>query len=67
MVDDRKPPSDEELREAIFSEKDPAKLAMLMTEYYHDNDRAASTDRRMMYFHMGLLTGAILKLVRETH
>jgi hypothetical protein len=43
----------------------PERIAQLLFEYYHDADRAERTSRSQMYLHMGMLTGAVMKLLEE--
>lgn len=44
---------------------DPDRLARLMFDYYHDADRADRTSRSQMYLHLGMLSGAILRVVDD--
>jgi hypothetical protein len=38
---------------------DPVVIARLVTEYYHDYDRAERTPRHLLYLHLGILSGVI--------
>jgi hypothetical protein len=49
---------------AIADEHEPVRLAHLVFDYYHDNDRADRTSRSQMYLHMGMLCGAMLRLAK---
>lgn len=63
-IDDPRTDADKKLALALMDEPDPEALARLMFAYYHDNGRADRTPRSTMYLHMGLLTGAIMRLAR---
>lgn len=56
---------DSELRERIMNEHDPFEVAALVGTYYHDNDRAARASRELMYLHLGMLCGCIMRLQAE--
>lgn len=56
------PMTDEELRQRIMDERDPRELAMLVGTYYHNRDRAEATSTQLTWFHLGMLTAAIIKL-----
>jgi hypothetical protein len=48
---------------AIVEERDDRTLLMLVTEYWHDLDRADRAPRWVLYFHLGLLSGLCLRLL----
>jgi len=48
----------------IFETNDPEQLAARLFEYYHDADRAERTSRSQMYLHLGMLVGAVMRLVK---
>jgi hypothetical protein len=54
--------TDEELRAAIMDTHEPIAIAQRIFEYYHDNDRAREASRELMMVHLGMLTGAVMKL-----
>lgn len=51
----------------ISDTSDPQDFVRLLRTYYWDGNRAARTPRTTMYFHLGLLSGMLLKVLdRET-
>lgn len=56
---------DEELRAAIMGEQDPRRLVELVTEYYGDPGRADGASRSLLFLHLGLLSGTIMKLLDD--
>jgi hypothetical protein len=54
--------TDQELRDAILNTSDPIDLARCIFDYYHDNDRAREASRELMLIHIGMLSGAVMKL-----
>lgn len=46
---------------ASIEAEEPDQIAALTSEYYRDLDRAERTPRNWLYFHMGLLAGAIAR------
>jgi hypothetical protein len=54
--------TDEELRAAIMDTHDPVDLARRIFDYYHDPNRGREASRELMMVHLGMLTGAILRL-----
>jgi hypothetical protein len=61
--DDRRTDADKTLARAIMDASDPETIARLVFEYYQDNDRADRTPRLTLYLHLGLLTGAVMRVV----
>jgi hypothetical protein len=55
--------TDDEHREA--SEPDPVRLVVLLHAYYSNLDRAGGTSRELMYLHLGLLSGVIMRQADE--
>jgi hypothetical protein len=49
------------LREIAGAVEDPAQLVDLIHAYYYDADRADRTPRYVLYLHLGMLSGVILK------
>lgn len=47
----------------IHETTDPEQLAMRLFEYYDDANRADRTSRSQMYLHMGMLAGAVLRVL----
>ncbi len=54
--------NDDERREAIFAERDPVRLAELIFDYYQVKTRSVEPSRELMLLHLGMLTGAIMRL-----
>ena len=54
---------DQKLLKEIMDTREPERLAARLFDYYHDADRAERTSRKLMYLHMGMLTGAVWKLL----
>ncbi len=64
MVDDGLTPEDVQALAAIHRaavENDPRALPRLLMLYYRDPARADRTPRRLLYFHLGLLIGALAR------
>ncbi len=57
--------TNDERRSAILGEDDPVKLVGLIYEHYQDTDRADQTSRSLMYLHLGLLCGVIMRQARD--
>jgi hypothetical protein len=57
--------TDDERRAAILGEEDPEQLVHLVYEHYRDRDRADATSRELMYLHLGLLSGHIMRQATE--
>jgi hypothetical protein len=58
------PASDENWRQAILDAADkPERLVGLIHAFYHDADRANRTSRELMYLHMGMLCGAVMRVL----
>jgi hypothetical protein len=49
------------LREIVEAVEDPARLVDLIHAYYSDAARAERTDRAVLYIHLGLLSGVIMR------
>ena len=47
---------------AIMDATAPEELATRVYDYYNDGPRCTRTPRALLYFHMGLLSGAVLRL-----
>jgi hypothetical protein len=47
----------------IHETTDPEQLAGRLFDYYHDANRADRTSRSQMYLHMGMLTGAVMRVL----
>jgi len=47
----------------IFEAHEPEQLAARIFDYYHDPDRADRTSRSQMYLHLGMLAGAVMRVV----
>lgn len=56
---------DEQLLRAIADEREPDLLARRIHSYYRSLDRADRTPRRYLYFHLGLLSGALVKFANQ--
>jgi hypothetical protein len=54
---------DQQRLAAIMDAMDPEQRVKLVLDYYHDADRANRTSRQMMYLHMGMLSGMIMRLL----
>lgn len=63
MSTDRLTAADQKLLQEIFETTDPEQLATRLFDYYHDADRADRTSRSHMYLHMGMLSGAVLRVL----
>jgi hypothetical protein len=55
------PKTDEELRREILAAHDPMQLVNLIHAYYFDRDRADRTPREVLYLHLGMLSGVIVR------
>ena len=56
---------DEDLRRAIMDESDPAAFVDLIHRYYFDRTRAEATSRELMYIHIGMACGMIMRLLNR--
>ena len=56
---------DRKLLAAIMDTQDPALLATRVYDYYHDLNRADRTSRQSMYLHMGMLSGAVMRVLEK--
>lgn len=56
---------DAALLDEILNEQDPVRLAQKIRDFYRDKDRADRTHRPYMYFHMGMLCGALQRLADQ--
>ena len=55
--------ADRQLLLEIMETNDPAQLAARLHTYYADLDRADRTPRPQLYLHLGLLTGAVMRVL----
>lgn len=51
----------ERLLRALMDERDPQTWAQLLRAYYSDADRADNTSREVMYLHLGMAVGILLR------
>ena len=56
---------DQQLLTEIFETHEPDKLAERIFTYYDDGARADRTSRSQMYLHMGMLAGALMRVLDE--
>jgi hypothetical protein len=56
------PPTDAELLAALHAERDPVQFAERLHAFYGDVERAQRTPRELLYLHLGIATGMILRL-----
>lgn len=58
-------PEDEVLLATIMTEDDALRRVDLITSYYLDADRAERTPRSILYFHLGVLAGMLVRFEKE--
>lgn len=63
MSADQLTADDKTLLQEIMETTDPEQLAKRLFDYYHDMQRAERTSRSQMYLHMGMLTGAVMRVL----
>lgn len=57
--------TDDELLAGIHAARDLQTVSARIRDYYRDADRADRTPRELLYLHLGMLTGAVDKLLEE--
>lgn len=50
---------------AIGAEKDDRQVVVLIGDYWYDERRADRTPRSYFYFHIGMLSGMVMRLLAE--
>ena len=58
--------TDREWLAAIADERDPARLVGMIHQFYYNKDRAERQPRAVLYLHLGLLSGTIMRQLAPT-